>query len=77
MSGFPRWPLHKAQAAAATPGQVRPNTAAAPPVALGGESVRRFPVTPVQSGGLRKRRPIAPPGTPNNGVPGTAGSAAR
>ena len=61
MSGFPRWPLHKAQAAAATPGHVRPNTAAAPPVALGGESVRRFPVTPVHGGGLRKRRPIAPP----------------
>lgn len=42
ISGFPRWPLHQTQAAAATPGQVRPNTTAAPPVALGGESLLAF-----------------------------------
>lgn len=53
------------------------NTAAAPPVVRGGEVFRCFPVNTVQGDGLRKRRPIAPPGTPNPGTPAVAGGAAR
>ena len=57
ISGFPRWPLHQTQAAAATPGQVRPNTTAAPPVALGGESLPAF----VSNSRARRWPPQAPP----------------